>query len=113
VPIEGEVAELGVFRCDPRWLSAGLLEPVRGLRYSWNDPLHDDALAQLPRLTPGVERLEVYCSREDWAWGDAAETLGALPRLRSLDWFCQDIQQLAERSRMLPELCLLHEDWPR
>jgi len=46
-------------------------------------------------------------------WADAAETLGALAQLRSLDWTSEDMQQLAERSRMLPELCLLHEDWPR
>jgi hypothetical protein len=113
VPIEGEVADLGVFRCDPRWLSPRLLERVRSLRFSWDEPTHDEVLAQLPRLAPNIERLEVYCSRHDWEWHDAAETLGALPRLRKLDWYCEDMQQLAERARMLPELCLLQDNWPR
>lgn len=113
VPITGEVAALTVIDCDLNEVPSSLLESVRELRVVWFDDAHYDALADLPRLVPQLERFSLGNYRENWTWPEAPEVLGALPRLRTLDLEDETVEALAERARMFPDLCVLGDDWPR
>jgi hypothetical protein len=114
VSITGEVPELAIIDADVRSLPSSLLAQVRTLRLVWLRTRPNDALDELPRLLPRLERLDLanYQDRE-WAWPEAPEVLDRMPRLRGFEMVGVTTHELAEIARAFPELCPLTGAWPR
>ena len=112
VPITGEVTELSVIDGELSEIPTRMLESVRELRIVWFDDLQETALAELPRLTPQLERLSLSSYGDEWAWPEAPQVLGALPQLRAFEVDGGTVRELSERARMFPDLCVLADEWP-